>query len=89
MSELDVKQLAMMKQEFIKSAFGEKAAEEINAMVGRHLAAAQKPGLRPWQKAYAVERAAAIQEVITWFTSDVALLEAGYFKDEEEQTEKP
>lgn len=88
MADLDVKQLAMMKQEFIKSDFGTIAAEQINAMIGRHLADAQKPDLEPWQKAYHVERAGAIQEVITWFTADVALLEAGGFKDEEEEQQE-
>ncbi len=85
MADLDPKQLAMMKREFLESPFGKIAAVQINELISQNFQKAQKPDIEPWKKAYLVERAAGIQDVITWFTADVAFLEAGGFKEEEKE----
>lgn len=82
--DADVKALAHMKKEFLESPFGKIAAEKINELYGQHHQAAEKIDLKPWQKAYHSERAAGINEVISFFTTDVALLDAGYFNEEKE-----
>lgn len=82
----DLKALAYMKKEFLESPFGKIAAEKINELYGQHHQEAEKFGLEPWQKAYHSERAAGINEVISFFTTDVALLESGYFSEETEES---
>lgn len=81
---VDVKALAHMKKEFLDSPFGKIAAEKINELYGSHHQAAEKMDLEPWQKAYHSERAAGINEVISFFTTDVVLLDQGSFNEEEE-----
>jgi hypothetical protein len=75
----DVKELAIQKQAFLNSDFGQKVSEAITLMHGQHHQKAEDEKLEPWRKAYHTERAAGIAEVISWFTADVALLEQGYF----------
>jgi hypothetical protein len=83
---MDVKQLAMLKRDFLESDFGKIAAQEINNLLQLHYQNAQGDDLEPWKKAYHIERAAGIQEVITWFTADISALEAGMFNEEKDET---
>jgi len=83
----EVKEFAIQKKAFLESEFGQKAAEAINALYSQHHQKAEDITLEPWRKASHCDRAAAINEVISFFTTDVALLEAGYF-DKKEGSQK-
>lgn len=80
----EIKEFAVQKKAFLESDFGKRAAVAINELYGQHHQKAEDIGLEPWRKAYHSERAAGISEVISFFTSDVALLESGYFDKKEE-----
>lgn len=78
-----LRELAIKKQAFLKSEFGQIAAAAISELQGNHLTMAQDEKLEPWRKAYHTERAAGIAEVINFFVNDVQWLEAGYFAEKE------
>lgn len=86
MSEYSLKEIAIMKKEFLNSEFGKYAAGKINELYGQHHSKAELFDLEPWKKAAHADRAAGVAEVISFFTSDVDLLEGGYFNKPEEKT---
>lgn len=82
MSDLSLKQIALMKQEFLRSDFGKFAAERITEIHGQlHQQAESATTME--QKASLVDQAAGVTRVIQFFTADVASLEAGLLAEEE------
>lgn len=80
MNKLSLKQVAMMKKEFLSSTFGQYAAEKINELYG-DLHGRAEDAVTAEQKATYVDRAAGIKTVIQFFTADIELLDQGYFDE--------
>lgn len=83
MSELTLKQIAEMKKAFIESEFGKLAAQKITEIHGNFHEDAEKATTME-QKASFIDKASGVSDVIRFFTSDVALLDQGYFEDKKE-----
>lgn len=83
MSEHTLKEIAEMKQAFLKSEFGQLVAQKITEIHGGFHEDAEKAATME-QKASLIDKAAGVNEVIRFFTSDVALLEQGYFEENKE-----
>lgn len=82
MSQLSIKQIALMKQDFLKSDFGKFTAERITEIHGELHQQAENATTTE-QKATLVDQAAGVTKVIQFFTADVAALEAGLLSEEE------
>lgn len=89
MSDLTLKQVAEMKKVFLESEFGKYAAQKITEIHGGFHEDAEGAATSELKATY-VDRAYGVNQVIRFFTADVALLNQGYFdekKEGEEQTQ--
>jgi hypothetical protein len=88
MSELTLKQIAEMKKMFIESEFGKYAAQRITEMHGNLHEQAESAATNDLKATY-IDRARGVSDVIRFFTSDVALLDQGYFEEKKEGEPTP
>lgn len=82
MSELTLKQIAEMKKAFLESEFGKYAANRITAIHG-DLHEKAETATTAEQKVMFVDQAAGVSKVIAFFTTEVTLLDKGYFNEED------
>jgi len=85
MSDLTLKQIAEMKKAFVESEFGKFAAQKITEIHGSlHEKAENAPPHDQNTRASYLDQAKGVSEIIRFFTSDVALLNQGYFDEKKE-----
>ncbi|HJQ07988.1 MAG TPA: hypothetical protein VJ836_00740 [Candidatus Saccharimonadales bacterium] len=88
MSELTLKQVAEMKKEFLDSEFGKLCAQKITEIHGHLHELAEDAATNDLKVTY-IDRAYGVNQVIRFFTADVALLEQGYFNEKEKEEAEP
>jgi hypothetical protein len=80
MTEYTLKQVAEMKKAFIESDFGKFVAQKITEIHGDLHQKAENAATNA-EKVTCIDKAAGVNEVIRFFTADVALLDQGYFDE--------